>query len=116
MSQKPNQAWHKIAESLAEIDFGPNKLAQITVAGKTITLALHHEQLFACPQKCPHAGGVLADGYLDTLGNLVCPLHRYKFSLINGRNLSGEGYFLKTFSTEQRADGIFINLEKPIVF
>jgi nitrite reductase/ring-hydroxylating ferredoxin subunit len=46
------------------------------------------------------------------VGNIVCPLHRYKFSLVNGRNVSGEGYYLKTYPVEQREDGLYIGFEK----
>jgi 3-phenylpropionate/trans-cinnamate dioxygenase ferredoxin subunit len=84
--------WYKVAENMNDISFNANGLAEIDINGKTICLAKHHNQLFACTQKCPHAGGILADGHLDALGNLVCPLHKYKFSLKNGRNISGEGY------------------------
>ena len=104
--------WHKIAESIAEINFSENGLASIEVNKKTICVALHNNALMACVQKCPHAGGHLADGHLDVLGNIVCPLHRYKFDLKNGRNISGEGYYLKTYAIEIRKDGIFIGFEQ----
>jgi nitrite reductase/ring-hydroxylating ferredoxin subunit len=109
----PSQTWHKIADNISEINFNANGLAEIDINGKTICLAKHSDQLFACTQKCPHAGGLLADGHLDALGNLVCPLHKYKFNLKNGRNISGEGYHLKTFSIETRVDGIFVNMANP---
>ena len=109
MASKP--IWHKIAGSISDIHFNAKGLAEIDVNGKIICIAKHHDHVFACTQKCPHAGALLANGHLDALGNLVCPLHKYKFSLKNGRNISGEGYFLKTFAMEQRADGVFICVE-----
>ena len=102
--------WYKIAESITEINFSANGLSAIDVAGKTITIGLHNSEIFACPQKCPHAGGLLADGYIDTVGNLVCPVHRYKFNPVNGRNISGEGYYLKIFTVEIREEGVFVNI------
>ena len=108
--------WHKIADSINEIDFSSNGLTEITIAGKTICLAFNNNTLKACTQKCPHAGGPLVDGYLDAAGNIVCPLHRYKFSLHNGRNVSGEGYFLKTFPVEIKNDGVFIGIEESGLF
>lgn len=104
--------WHKIADHPAELHFQSNGLLQIEVAGKSICLSKNETFLFACTAKCPHAGGVLADGFLDALGNIICPLHRYKFSLQNGRNSSGEGYHLKTYPIEIRTDGIFIGFEE----
>ena len=83
---------------------------------KNICLTKKDDQLFACTAKCPHAGGTLADGYIDPSGNIVCPLHRYKFSLKNGRNISGEGYFLKMFPVEMRPDGIFVGFEQNNFF
>lgn len=108
--------WHKIADSADEIPFGENRLAEIEAGGKSICLAKQGEELFACTAKCPHASGAMAGGYLDPLGNIVCPLHRYKFSLKNGRNISGEGFFLKTYPVEKREDGIYIGIEEKGFF
>ncbi len=84
------------------------------VEGKKITLAKIDDKLFACAYKCPHASGILAEGYVDALGNITCPIHRYKFSLQNGRNVSGEGYYLKTYLIEERDTGLFIGFDKII--
>ena len=107
-SQKNN--WIKIAESIAEIKFSANGLTELEVEGKKICVGKQDNKIFACTQKCPHAGGILANGYIDSVGNLVCPLHRYKFNATNGRNTSGEGYFLKTYLVEEREEGVFILL------
>ena len=109
-------SWHKISDSLQEISFSSNGLIQLEIAGKTICLSIKDNQLSACPAKCPHAGGILADGYIDPLGNIVCPMHRYKFSLKNGRNVSGEGYFLKIFPVELRQEGVFVGFEQNNFF
>lgn len=104
--------WIKIAASIEELPQAP--LSEIQAGNKTICLARHNEQLFACAEKCPHAGGKMANGYIDAVGNIVCPLHRYKFSLENGRNVSGEGYFLRHFPIEVRSDGVFVGLKENI--
>lgn len=104
--------WKKIAESRTELFQAENNLAEVEVDGKLVCVVMHEEKLKACAAKCPHAGGKMASGYIDALGNIVCPLHRYKFSLENGRNISGEGYFLKIYKIEEREDGIFIGIEE----
>ena len=111
MKNEKKYRWHKIADTESDLNFAPNNLLQIEVAGKIICIA-RGKELFACTAKCPHAGGSLVNGYLDALGNIVCPLHRYKFSIENGRNISGEGYFLKRFLVEINSEGIFIRLEE----
>jgi len=83
---------------------------------KKICIAKYNNQLFAFAQKCPHASGFLAQGYIDALGNIVCPLHRYKYCLKNGRNVSGEGYYLKNWPVEIRDDGIYVGFEKNKLF
>ena len=87
--------WFKIAESIAALPLNNQNLAEIKVNGKHVCIAVHKAHVFACAATCPHASGRLSNGYIDALGNIVCPLHRYKFALSNGRNVSGEGYFLK---------------------
>jgi len=109
-------SWHKVAESIAEIHFSLNSMAELVVGGKMICITLHKNSVFACGQKCPHAGGLMADGFLDALGNIVCPRHGYKFSLQNGRNVSGEGYFLKTYPVEIREEGVFVGFEDNNLF
>ena len=104
--------WVKIAESLAEIAWQPNDMCVVPADGKMVTLARFNGQLYAFAQKCPHASGIMADGFIDPAGNVVCPLHRYRFSLQNGRNTSGEGYFLKTYPVKQGPDGIFVGFKK----
>lgn len=108
--------WHKIADSVNELHFFSNNLLEINVAGKKICIAKTNNGLFGCASKCPHAGGTIADGFIDPLNNIVCPLHRYKFSLQNGRNVSGEGYYLKTYPFRQTEEGIFIGIEKDGLF
>jgi nitrite reductase/ring-hydroxylating ferredoxin subunit len=109
-------AWHKIADHINELDFAGNNIAVTESNGKKICIARYKEDLFAFVYKCPHAGGILADGYIDALGNIVCPLHRYKYDLRNGRNTSGEGYYLKTWPIELREDGVYVEMQTGGLF
>ncbi|MEQ1553485.1 MAG: Rieske 2Fe-2S domain-containing protein [Ferruginibacter sp.] len=108
--------WHKIASSANEIPFLENGMVEIEIGGKKVCLVLRENNIYACATKCPHAGGKMSAGYIDTLGNIVCPLHRYKFSIMSGRNVSGEGYFLKTYKIEHRESGVFIGFENDGMF
>jgi nitrite reductase/ring-hydroxylating ferredoxin subunit len=108
--------WIKISDSIEEIDFGDNNLAEVDADGKKICLGRREGELFAFSYKCPHAGGYLSEGYVDALGNVVCPIHRYKFCMKNGRNVSGEGYYLKHWPVEVREEGVFVGMEKNKLF
>lgn len=108
----PRYQWTKIAESIHEITFAPNNIAQIIIDEKKICLIRTSEGLRACISKCPHAGGELSNGFLDKNGNIVCPVHGYRFNCNNGRDTTGEGYFLKIYKVVENPEGIFIGLEK----
>jgi 3-phenylpropionate/trans-cinnamate dioxygenase ferredoxin subunit len=105
--------WHKVANHINELDFSDNNIAVTEVKTKKICIARWKDQVFAFAYKCPHAGGMMAHGYLDALGNVVCPLHRYKFCMANGRNVSGEGYFLKHWPVEIREEEVWVGMEEP---
>jgi 3-phenylpropionate/trans-cinnamate dioxygenase ferredoxin subunit len=103
--------WYKIADHINGLNFADNNIAIAEIDGKKICIARFNEKIFAFAYSCPHAGGILADGYIDALGNIVCPVHRYKYDMKNGRNVSGEGYYLKHWPVEIREDGVYVAVE-----
>ena len=104
--------WHKIADHINELDFAANHIAVVTIKGKNICIGKYQGGVFAFAYKCPHAGGIMSDGYIDALGNVVCSIHRYKYDMKNGRNVTGEGYYLKNWPVELREDGVYVGLEE----
>jgi nitrite reductase/ring-hydroxylating ferredoxin subunit len=111
MSEK-TWIWYKIGESEADIRWQDNGMCLAEAGDKKITLARFNGKLFAFAWKCPHASGIMADGYINALGHITCPLHRYRFDMETGRNTSGEGYYLKTYRVENREDGVYVGWEE----
>jgi nitrite reductase/ring-hydroxylating ferredoxin subunit len=107
--------WVLVTDAPASLDWPNNELLDLEVDDKKITLAKFKDGYFAFAQNCPHASGRMAQGYINPLGQVVCPLHRYAFDMKNGRNTTGEGYFLKTYPVELRPEGLFIGF-KPNSF
>jgi nitrite reductase/ring-hydroxylating ferredoxin subunit len=103
--------WHKIAEHINEIRFAENNIGVVEVAGKMICLAKYQDRVFAFAHKCPHASGFFIDGSIDAFGSVICPVHGYKYDIRNGRNVSGEGYYLKNWPVKIREDGVYLGLE-----
>ena len=103
--------WHKVAEKEEAINWQNNDMCLLDAGNKKVTLARFNSQLYAFAHKCPHASGIMADGYINAAGQVTCPVHRYRFDMKNGRNTSGEGYYLKTYEVEKREDGIYIGWE-----
>ena len=106
--EDPRTIWHRLAGHPDELSWRPNGMVVVEVGGRKVTLAMHRGSVHAFAHLCPHASGVMADGWIDALGNVVCPLHKYRFELQRGRNVSGEGYRLKTFPVRQDAEGLYI--------
>lgn len=104
--------WHHLSDLYAS----EGEIGVVEVQGKKICYTRYEQQLYAFAYKCPHASGIMADGFIDDAGNVVCPLHRYRFNIKNGYNSSGEGFYLKTYPLEQREDGLYIGLEKTSLF
>ena len=109
MSKQYN--WYRLTDADDPV-VAEQAIAVYEVHGKKICFSRFGGQLYAFAYKCPHAGWLLAEGFIDGQGNVVCPLHLYRFSLRNGYNSSGEGFYLKTYPIEMREDGIFVGMEK----
>ncbi len=103
------EKWIKIAQNIEEINF-ENNIASIQINEKLICVIKTPVGLRACLSKCPHAGGDLSTGFLDAKGNIICPVHNYRFNLQNGRDTNGEGYFLKIFQMKENESGIFLKM------
>lgn len=112
MKVERNYEWVKVAAAVSAIPFGKNGLLALMVNERAICLVLFKGQVTAVSATCPHAGAKLCKGFVDAMGNVVCPMHHYRFSALSGRNISGEGYFLKTFPIEISPDGVFVSIEK----
>ncbi|GAC1419629.1 MAG: hypothetical protein NVS1B13_06500 [Flavisolibacter sp.] len=108
--------WVKLAENISEISFADNGITELQVEERRICMAFFNGRLFAFTSLCPHASGRFKDGHLDPFGNIVCPLHRFKYNLDNGQNISGEGYYLKRWPVEVRVDGIYVGFENNKLF
>jgi nitrite reductase/ring-hydroxylating ferredoxin subunit len=106
-----NWKWHKVTDSENAIVWQNNDMCVVMAGEKNVTLARFNGELYAFAQKCPHASGIMADGYINAAGQVTCPIHRYRFDMKNGRNTSGEGYFLKTYKVEKREDGVYVGWE-----
>ncbi len=102
--------WHRFVQDIDEINFNAENLSEIQINDPHFCIARTGDKIFGCAAQCPHAAAPLAKGYVNVQRQMVCPLHSYKFNLENGRNISGEGYFLKTYPIEYRADGWYIGI------
>ncbi len=76
------------SSGIGAIPVGRGKL--IEVAGRQIALFNDNGTYQGIDDRCPHAGGSLSSGWIED-GAVVCPLHRWRFRLTDGRRLDGDG-------------------------
>lgn len=90
-----------------------NSVRTIDVGGELVCLARTEKGYFAVADKCPHANGRLGLGTCDMQGNIVCPVHKYRYNAENGKGLQGD--FVKTYPVKHDQKGISIGIddEKP---
>lgn len=111
MDGKENR-WIRIAGDISEIHFGDNNMAVVIAGGKEICVGKMQDALFAFASRCPHAGGLLHEGCITGSGEVICPVHGYKFNIRNGYNVSGEGYYLRHWAVVVKSEGIFVCIEE----
>jgi nitrite reductase/ring-hydroxylating ferredoxin subunit len=99
--------WHKIDKPVPDDEF----VMKVSLSGKKLCLVRHQGSLFAVQNTCPHAGGILSGGWCKN-GYLVCPIHRWEYSLQTGRGAQGQGDYIETYPVETRADGIYVGIKE----
>ena len=99
--------WLKLEMSIPTHDF----VTQIKIDGKKLCLVKHEGELHVLQNSCPHAGGILSGGWCKN-GNIVCPIHRYEYSLNTGRGAAGQNDYIDIYPLEEREDGLYVGFKE----
>lgn len=104
--------WVKIFENEAEARsrITEHKPQLLIVKGQRICLALHDGEFFAVQDACTHNGESLSKGQVNYLGEIICPLHNYRFQLNTGRACDSSSNDLRTFGLKRDNFGFFIGI------
>ncbi|MFW2406022.1 MAG: thiamine pyrophosphate-dependent enzyme [Gammaproteobacteria bacterium] len=112
-NNKKSLDWHRVA-SVDELP--PGRV--MTVTAGTVSLALTHidGEFTAMDNRCPHQGGPLGEGSIETGADgqcwLRCPWHGWDFDPKTGRSPGGhEDSGQQLYPVEVRDDGIYVGLE-----
>ena len=105
--------WHRVAEP----DELPEGRVKSATAG-TVTVALIHfqGQFVAMDNRCPHQGGPLGEGSIETGVEgkcwLRCPWHGWDFDPLTGLPPGGhEDTGQRMYPTDVRSDGVYVGIE-----
>jgi len=87
-----------------------NKPQLLIVHGKRICLVRRNNQFLAVEDTCPHNGETLSKGHVNYLGEVICPLHGYRFQLKTGRETEERCRDLKIYPIKDDESGIYIGM------
>ncbi len=79
----------------------------LDVDGLRLAVFLVEGEVYALSGRCPHANGPIGRGWIED-GEAVCPLHRWRFRLSDGRCSTVRGQDLHRFPTEIRDGMIWV--------
>jgi nitrite reductase/ring-hydroxylating ferredoxin subunit len=104
--------WLKIfsGESEALQRLQNNKPQLVIANGQRICLVTTNKRFFAVQDSCTHSGASLSQGTINYLGEIICPLHNYCFSLHTGQELSSRSRDLKTYPIKIDDSGFYIGI------
>ena len=89
--------------------FSEKSIRVIRIGERKVCLAKHGQTFFSFEHLCPHQMHPLNEGQITAFGEIVCPLHEYRFNLKTGAEANQKCRELKTFGVEVSEDGVFIN-------
>lgn len=84
-------------------------IKKIAAQGKSICIVGYEGKIYALSARCPHAGEDLSRGWCSE-GKLVCPVHRFSYSLENGRGSTGQGDYVRTYPVKISNGNIYIGI------
>lgn len=104
--------WYKVAD-IDELPEGRVKSAKAGV--RTVALSHFDGQYAAMDNRCPHQGGPLGEGSIETGVDgqcwIRCPWHGWDFDPLTGKPPGGhEDSGQETFPVEVRDDGVYVGL------
>jgi NAD(P)H-dependent nitrite reductase small subunit len=90
-------------------DVPPERGRSLDAAGLRVAVFQSGGQLVALSGWCPHSGGPLGHGWIEE-GEVVCPLHHWRFKLSDGRCTTMPGQGVHRFRCEVRGDEVWVEV------
>ncbi|MFD2034457.1 Rieske (2Fe-2S) protein [Belliella marina] len=87
----------------------PDRKIKVVRLGNTkICVSRIGDSFYAFETQCPHRKAELQQGVVTSFGEIVCPLHEYRFDMKTGDVKSGSCGELLTYKVELTGDGLKI--------
>jgi len=78
----------------------------VEAAGARVAVLREGGEVTVVGDRCPHAGGSLGSGWIED-GEVVCPLHRWRFRLRDGRCETVRGHDAHRYRSKVDEGGVW---------
>lgn len=85
----------------------------VELSEKSFCLVWNDDKWIAFSKKCPHAGANLSHGWCEGK-DIVCPYHRHRFNLIDGRGGPGQGNYIDIYPLKESNGMLYIGVTENI--
>lgn len=85
------------------------RIKKVRLGNREIGVVRIDDKIYGFNAFCPHRGASLIEGSVH-IGELICPLHQYRFELQTGRAKSGDCADLETFLCHLSDKGLKITI------
>jgi pyruvate oxidase len=96
--------WYR---ALAPDELPEGRVEAVSCGDTTVAVTHHDGEYAALDNSCPHQGGPLGEGSIET-GWLRCPWHGWDFDPLTGETPGPHDDCVRTFPVEEREDGIYV--------
>jgi len=98
--------WHRV---LGPEGLDEGRVVTVTAGTTSIALSRFEGRYGALNNHCPHQGGPLGEGSIETGAEgkcwLRCPWHGWDFNPLTGESPGAHGDHIETYPVEERDDG-----------
>ena len=101
--------WHK---ALDPDELPEGRVKAVTCDGTTVCMTHYEGQYGAIDNACPHQGGPLGEGSIET-GLLRCPWHGWDFDPLTGQSPGDHDDCTLVYPVDERDDGVYVGFPVP---
>ena len=87
----------------------PGELTEIIIGGTAVAMCNVDGEFFAMTNVCPHAGGPIGDGTLES-HTVTCPYHGWSYDVRDGACAVNKDVTLKTYPVHVEGDAVCVKL------
>lgn len=98
------------SEAEAKEKLAVGKIQLLVINGQKIALARFADGFKAFENNCPHQNEPLHKGLLTRYGEIVCPLHYYRFNGVTGQEANNRCRPIETYPVIINEEGFFLKL------